>query len=95
MMQLIAVPYSYAINTKGYQIILELKSWDDHVDIYFAGNENHTCSASEMKNRFLIRPDKEQQISFLLSAFMASRKVSLSYSCGADGFPWVVGVRVR
>ena len=43
----------------------------------------------------MINPEDSNHVSFILSAFMAGKSVSLAYSCGTNGYPWIEGIRIR
>ncbi len=86
---------AYDYNTSNYLTISELKSWDGHIDVQFSNGEQHQCSATTNKNRFMSDPSKDYHLSLLLSAFMSGKSVQVAYSCDANGHAWVDGVRVK
>lgn len=90
---LIFVLNAQAINSQGYVKIKGIKAWENTIDVYFIDDQEHQCDGS-LKTRFLVDPKKTHHTSFILAAFMASKPVSLAYSCNNNGHPWVEGVRV-
>ncbi len=84
---------SYAEDT-SYAKLREVKAWTTKIDLYYENNQEHQCLGG-LKTRYLIKPDMSNHISLVYTAYAAGHIVSLSYSCGDDGFPWVVGVRVK
>lgn len=82
-----------AINSEGFTKISLIKAWDGALNIYFEDGQEHQCEGS-LKTRFLVDSSKPHHVSFALAAFMAGKPVSLSYSCNANGHPWVAGIRV-
>ena len=91
---LLSIPV-FAINTQGYTTIKELKAWDRTVDVYFNDGQQHECTDSTHKTRFVVDAEKDQQIGFLLTALTAERPVQLAYTCNSDGYPRIIGVRLR
>ncbi|CAH7080132.1 conserved exported hypothetical protein [Vibrio chagasii] len=84
-----------AINSIGYVKIREIKAWDTTIDVYFEDNQKHTCSDESHKTRYLADSRKEHHVSFLLSAFVSGKLVSVSYQCQPDGYPMISGIRVK
>ena len=84
-----------AINSIGYVKIREIKAWDTTIDVYFEDNQKHTCSDESHKTRYLADSRKEHHVSFLLSAFVSGKLVSISYQCQPDGYPMISGIRVK
>ena len=85
----------FAINSIGYVKIREVKAWDTTIDVYFEDNQKHTCSNESHKTRYLADSRKEHHVSFLLSAFVSGKLVSISYECQPDGHPMISGIRVK
>lgn len=78
----------------SYEKLREVKAWSSKIDLYYENNQEHQCSGG-LKTRYLIKPDKSNHISLVYTAYAAGHLVSLSYTCGSDGYPWVEGVRVK
>lgn len=86
---------AFAIDTSGYVEIKEVKAWDSAIDVYLIDNQQHQCENQAHLTRFLLDPSSNHKVSFILSAFAAGKKVSLSYTCNASGHPEISGIRVR
>lgn len=94
---LISAPYVNAGNehdTLGNVTIKDMNFWGDHVDIYLSDLQQHKCSGG-LKSRYIFHPDKQALLSVVLMSFASEKKVNLAYDCGADNYPWVVGIRVK
>tara|TARA_B100001059_G_C17830875_1_gene584637 strand:- start:1882 stop:2187 length:306 start_codon:yes stop_codon:yes gene_type:complete len=85
----------FAIDSIGYVKIREVKAWDTTIDVYFEDNQKHTCSNKSHKTRYKADSRKEHHVSFLLSAFVSGKLVSISYECQPDGHPMISGIRVK
>ncbi|MDV5168331.1 hypothetical protein [Photobacterium rosenbergii] len=84
-----------AINTEGYVTIKEVKSWDTTIDVYLSDGQDHKCSDTNYKTRFVADSVKSHHVSFLLTAFSAGKSVSLAYNCDENGYPKIAGIRMR
>jgi hypothetical protein len=86
-----------ALDTASYTAIREVKAWSTKIDVYFEGGIEHACGGGE-KTRFMLDVNSvnaEQKYDLLMAAFLSGRAVSLNYTCGNDGFPYISGVRTR
>lgn len=86
---------AFAIDTSGYVEIKEVKAFDSRIDVHLIDNQHHQCENQAHLTRFLLDSSSTHKVSFILSAFAAGKKVSLSYTCNADGNPEISGIRVR
>ena len=85
----------YAENSIGYVTIKEVKAWDSKIDVYMTDNQEHQCSETIHKTRFLADAAKAHHVSFLLTAFTAAKAVRLEYRCQSDGTPLITGIRMK
>lgn len=90
----ILFPVAAVAENTIYLPLSELKAFDTHIDVHFINGEEHLCPG-DLKTRFLVKPEQKVHIAFLLSALMSGKLVSLAYTCGTDGYPWINGVRTK
>lgn len=85
---------SGAVNAEnsGYASITEIKSWDTKHDIYLS--VSHNCGGPGTTHYHLPKDDN-QKYALLLSSFVTGMVVNLAYTCQADGYPLITGVRAR
>jgi hypothetical protein len=73
-----------------YEPITQLKAWPTKVYVYHT--EEHACGGGDT-TRYHLAPDQNNHISFLLTAFLSGKTVSLAYTC-VDSYPEIYGVRL-
>lgn len=95
IMLFLFVDFAYSLDTLGYAEIVEVKAWESTIEVYLSGAQQHQCENQAHPGRFLMDPASNHKMSVVLSAFMAGKKVSLSYVCNTEGHPEIAGIRVR
>lgn len=76
-----------------YLPITELKVWQNTFDVYH-GTTNE-CPNPKHKKRYVLAITKKSAYAGLLTAMVAKQAVSLAYTCNRNGYPEIVGVRIR
>lgn len=90
---LFILPSSSMAVDSGYVDIVEMKSWTTMNNMVYL-TVAHQCGGPN-SFQYELSKDENQQYTLLLSSFIAGLKVNLNYTCNANGYPAISGVRAK